>query len=95
MLFVNFGHFGSFIGFFIQIYGDRAYTSMDLDCPVSILRYVGAHNMHNFKNDGQMEISTFPRFLIKMLNYSILDHIYIYIYFFNGKPGRQRPTQPA
>ena len=32
--------------------------------------------MHNFKNDGQMEISTFPRFLIKMLNYSILDHIY-------------------
>ena len=33
--------------------------------------------MHNFKNDGQMEISTFPRFLIKMLNYSILDHIYI------------------
>ena len=32
--------------------------------------------MHNFKNDGQMEISTFPRFLIKMLNFSILDHIY-------------------
>ena len=23
-----------------------------------------------------MEISTFPRFFIKMLNYSILDHIY-------------------
>ena len=33
--------------------------------------------MHNFKNDGQMEISTFPRFLIKMLNFSILDHIYM------------------
>ena len=33
--------------------------------------------MHNFKNDGQMEISNFPRFLVKMFNYSILDHIYI------------------
>ena len=44
---------------------------------VNILRYVGAHNMHNFKNDGQMEISNFPRFLIKMLNYIILDHIYL------------------
>ena len=32
--------------------------------------------MHNFKNDGQMEISAFPRFFIIMLNYSILDHIY-------------------
>ena len=31
--------------------------------------------MHNFKNDRQMEISTFARFFIKMLNYSILDHI--------------------
>ena len=45
-------------------------------CPVNIWRYVGAHNMLNFKNDGQMEISTFPRFLVKMLNDSILDHIY-------------------
>ena len=32
--------------------------------------------MHNFKNDGQMEMLTFPKFFIKMLNYSILDHIY-------------------
>ena len=40
--------------------------------------------MHNFKNDGQMEISTFPRFFIKMLNYSILDHIYIWQYTVKG-----------
>ena len=43
---------------------------------MNILRYVGAHNVHSFKNDGQMEISNFPRFLVKMFNYSILDHIY-------------------
>ena len=76
---VNFLHFGSFMVFFIQIYGGRAYTCMDLHCPVNNLRYVGAHNMQTFKNDGWIKILIFPRFFMKVLDYSILDHIYIYI----------------
>ena len=62
-----------------KICWDRAFTSYDLDCPVKNLRYVGAHNTYNFKNDRQIEIFIIPRFLIKMLNFSILDHIYIYL----------------
>ena len=74
---VNFSLFSSWIDFFLKICWDRAYTSYDLDCPVNSLRYVGAHNTNNFKNDRQIEIFIFPRFFIKMLNFNILDHIYI------------------
>ena len=43
-------------------------------------RYERAHTVLYFKNGSQIEIFSFLQLLIKMLNYSILDHIYIYKY---------------
>ena len=46
---------------------------------MNILRYVRAYLMHYFINGELFKNSIFPRFLTKMLNYSILDP-YIYIH---------------
>ena len=40
-------------------------------------RYERAHTVLYFKNGSQIEIFTFLQLSLKMLNYSILDHIYV------------------
>ena len=55
----------------------KRYFICDPDCPINILRYIGAHIIIYFKNGSRIKILIFPRFLMKMLDYSILDHIYM------------------
>ena len=73
---VKFILFGSSIAIFLKICLAWDSTHGHTNPLTKKSRYVRAHTVLYFKNGSQIEIFSFLQLLIKMLNYSILDHIY-------------------
>ena len=65
--------------------------SITSQCMGRCLGHIAAHMKDFIKNGSQIKILKIPQILMKISKYSILDHIYIYIY---GTPQSKQSKTP-